>query len=76
MMEDGVAFLNSRTLDLGSLDGETGQPPPPPAKGPPISLGFFPHPCFYSPMTYISQYPKSYKLYMNITYKGAASFPG
>lgn len=29
-----------------------------------------------SPITYIFQYPKSYKVYMNMTYKDAASFPG
>lgn len=31
MMKDDVALLNSRTLALGSLDDETGQPPPSPA---------------------------------------------
>jgi len=46
VMEDAVALLNSRTLDLGSLDDETGRPPPQPSC--PVSLGFFPHQLFYS----------------------------
>lgn len=69
-----VALLDSRTLDPGSMDYEMGQPPP-------IQAVIFPfvssHTQLFllpSPTTYIFQCPKSYKVYMNITYKDAAPF--
>ena len=56
------------------MDYEMGQPPP-------IQAVIFPfvssHTRLFllpSPITYIFQCPKSYKVYMNITYKDAASF--
>ena len=70
-----VAPLDSLTLDPGSTGHETGSPHP--AQLPHFPL-FFPHQLFLlpSPITYIFRYPKSFKVYMNITYKDAASFVG
>lgn len=72
-----VAVLDARTLDPGSMDYETRRASPtrPSCH---ISLCFFPYQFFLlpSPITYISQCPKHYKVYMNITYKNTASFVG
>lgn len=73
IMDDEVALLNSETLDLGSTDYETGQPPPSPAVLLPI-VSSHTNSLLLSPIAYIFRNPKSYKVYMNITYKDTASF--
>lgn len=74
-MDDEGALLKSRTLGLGSMDDETGQPPPSPAVIHPL-VSSHTSSLLLSPITYIFQYPKSYKVYMNITYKDVVSFLG
>lgn len=70
-----VASMDSWTLDPGGSGHKTGSPHPTQL---PHFLLFLPTPTLSSALSHyiIFQYPKSYKVYMNITYKDAASFVG